>query len=350
MKKRKMYSTATIVAFSAVFVGATGVSADQPVFKDVSDTHPYAEAIYTLSAAGIINGMGDGTFKPDAPVTRGQAAKMIAGTFQLETVNVENPNFTDVSTSNLYFGPIAALIATGLVGGYDDQTFRPNENITHGQIKEIVTNTIYAFPIDIDQLFTLSKVNYSENKEITRGELASILVTVYTMIHTPNDHFKLSIMHVNDTHARVEMFPKLMTAVKEQRANTPDALLLHAGDVFSGTLYFNEFEGQADLPFLNALKFDAITLGNHEFDLGSSAEGHKALADFIKAAHFPVLSANIDFTKDTLFTGLFTDLISSEPENGKIYAGMIKEINGEKVGIFGLTTAETKDISSPGSI
>ncbi len=45
-----------------------------------------------------------------------------------------------------------------------------------------------------------------------------------------------------------------------------------------------------------------------------------------------------------------TDLISSEPENGKIYNGIIKEVNGEKVGIFGLTTAETKDISSPGAI
>ena len=350
MKKSKMYSTATIAALSAIFVGTAGVSADQTIFKDVSESHVYSEAIYALYAAGIVHGTGDGNFKPDLSVTRGQAAKMIAGTLKLDTENVENPNFTDVSSSNHYYGAIAALFATGLADGNSDQTFRPNDNITHSDVKEIITNTLTAYPIDSDSLFTDSKVNYTADKNITRGELASILSTVYTMLNAPNNNYKLSIMHVNDTHGRVEMFPKLMTAVKEQRAKTPDALLLHAGDVFSGTLYFNEFNGQADLPFLNALKFDAITLGNHEFDLGSSAEGHKALADFIKAAQFPVLSANVDFSKDNLFTGLFTDLISSEPENGKIYAGMVKEINGEKVGIFGLTTAETKDISSPGSI
>jgi 5'-nucleotidase / UDP-sugar diphosphatase len=350
MKKSKMYSTATIVTLSAVFVGTAGVSADQTIFKDVSESHVYSEAIYALNAAGIVHGTGDGTFKPDLSVTRGQAAKMISGTLKLDTENVENPNFTDVSTSNHYYSSIAALFATGLAGEYSDQTFRPNDNITHSDVKEIITKTLDAYPIDSDSLFTVSKVNYTADKNITRGELASILSTVYTLLNTPNNNYKLSIMHANDTHARVEMFPKLMTAVKEQREKTPEALLLHAGDVFSGTLYFNEFEGQADLPFLNALKFDAMTLGNHEFDLGSSKEGHKALAEFIKAANFPILSANVDFTDDALFTGLFTDLISSEPENGKIYAGMIKEINGEKVGIFGLTTAETKDISSPGSV
>ncbi|RKJ51268.1 bifunctional metallophosphatase/5'-nucleotidase, partial [Butyricicoccus sp. 1XD8-22] len=96
--------------------------------------------------------------------------------------------------------------------------------------------------------------------------------------------------------------------------------------------------------------YDVMTFGNHEFDLGSSAEGHQALVDFIEAAKFSFVSSNIDFTKDSKFTGLFNDLVSSDPENGKIYSGIVKEIDGEKVGIFGLTTAETENISSPGSI
>ena len=93
-----------------------------------------------------------------------------------------------------------------------------------------------------------------------------------------------------------------------------------------------------------------MTFGNHEFDLGSITEGHKALADFIKGAKFPFVSSNVDFSKDENLQGLFSDLISSEPENGKIYNGIVKEVNGEKVGIFGLTTAETEDISSPGKV
>lgn len=157
-------------------------------------------------------------------------------------------------------------------------------------------------------------------------------------------------MHSNDTHANLANIARKVTAVKEVRAKKPNALLLDAGDVFSGTLYFNEFKGQADLAFMNLMKYDVMTFGNHEFDLGATPEGHQALVDFIKGSQFPFVSSNVDFSKDTKFTGLFTDLISSEPQNGKIYNGIIKEVNGEKVGIFGLTTAETKDISSPGSI
>lgn len=155
---------------------------------------------------------------------------------------------------------------------------------------------------------------------------------------------------MNDTHASLANAAKTVTAVKQVRDEKPEALLLHAGDVFSGTLYFNEFKGQADLAIMNLMKYDAMTFGNHEFDLGSTPEGHQALVDFIKGANFPFISSNVDFSGDEKFTGLFSDLISSEPEKGKIYNGVIKEVNGEKIGIFGLTTAETIDISSPGNV
>ncbi|MEK3978687.1 choice-of-anchor I family protein [Psychrobacillus sp. FSL K6-2836] len=165
-----------------------------------------------------------------------------------------------------------------------------------------------------------------------------------------DEYFQLSLMHVNDIHANTDKAPKLVTAVKEVRTAKPDALLLDAGDVFSGTLYFNEFLGQADLEFMNLMKVDAMTFGNHEFDLGSSPEGHQALVDFIKAADFLFVSSNVDFTKDDKFTGLFNTKISTNPEKSNIYTGIVKEVNGEKVGIFGLTTAETADIASPGKI
>ncbi len=157
-------------------------------------------------------------------------------------------------------------------------------------------------------------------------------------------------MHTNDTHANLDNIAKVVTAVKEVRAERPNAQLISAGDVFSGTLYFNEFQGQADLEFMNLMGYDVMTFGNHEFDLGSSVEGHKALADFIRGAKFPFVSANVDFSKDENLKGLFNDLISSKPKKGKIYSGMVKEIDGEKVGFFGLTTAETQAISSPGEV
>lgn len=82
-------------------------------------------------------------------------------------------------------------------------------------------------------------------------------------------------MHTNDTHAHLDNAAKRTTAIKNIRAKNPDALLLDAGDVFSGTLYFNEFRGQADLKLMNLMGYDAMTFGNHEFDLGSSQKGIK---------------------------------------------------------------------------
>ncbi|MEK4229460.1 5'-nucleotidase C-terminal domain-containing protein [Solibacillus sp. FSL H8-0538] len=349
-KSRKFYTAALLSSVTAVAVGVTGVSAAQS-FSDVSESHIHSESIELLTKAGIIKGFRDGTFKPDASVTRGQAAKMIVGVLGLDTKDVTNPNFADIKPSNQYYNAIAILENLGFVKAFEDNTFRPSAPITHAEAAAIFTTIGELTTDEALALVTGSGIEFNPTKNTTRAELASILALILLAGEEEEvEGYELSILHVNDTHGRVETFPQLITAVKEQKAEKPDALLLHAGDAFSGTLYFNEFLGQADVQFLNAMEFDAMTLGNHEFDLGGSAEGHKALVDFIKAAKFPILTSNVNFSGDAKFTGLFTDLISSEPENGKIYSGMVKEINGEKVGIFGLTTEETKDISFVGSV
>ncbi|CAH2717288.1 hypothetical protein BACCIP111895_04479 [Neobacillus rhizosphaerae] len=160
----------------------------------------------------------------------------------------------------------------------------------------------------------------------------------------PPEHkaIDLSIMHVNDTHANVEQYPKLTNAVKEVRGQKPNALLVDAGDVFSGTLYFNQYLGQADLGFMNDLGYDAMTFGNHEFDKDS-----KVLADFIKEMKFPLVSANVNVTKDPLLGPLFKNEIKTDSKGGSIYPAIIKEVDGEKVGIFGLTTEDTTFLANP---
>ncbi len=166
-----------------------------------------------------------------------------------------------------------------------------------------------------------------------------------------NEKFTLNVMHTNDTHANVDNatnninVAKKMTAIKSVRAEKPSALLLDAGDVFSGTLYFNEFKGLADLEFMNLAGYDAMTFGNHEFDVGTAV-----LADFVKEASFPFVSANVNFTNDANLKSRFhNDLTTNNPAGGQIYNGIIKVVNGEKIGIFGLTTEETPTISSPGA-
>ncbi len=160
--------------------------------------------------------------------------------------------------------------------------------------------------------------------------------------------FEMTIIHSNDTHANIDNAPKRATLIKQLRTENANNLLLDAGDVFSGTLYFNTFQGQADLELMNYMEYDAMVFGNHEFDLGASAEGHAALAEFVGNADFPMLGANIDFSEDANMSPLVAgEAFTKTAANGQIYSGVVKEVNGEEVGIFGLTTAETADISSP---
>ena len=165
----------------------------------------------------------------------------------------------------------------------------------------------------------------------------------------PTGEYTLRIAHVNDVHAHLDPvnttvffegtktyldlggMPRLAQKVGELReAGGPDLLLLHAGDAFQGTLYFTRFKGQASLEFMNLLAFDAMTTGNHEFDKGPAV-----LADFIRKADFPVVSANVDASADPDLSGLIKPYV-------------IKTMGREKVGIIGLTTAQTAVASQPG--
>ncbi|MFJ5769594.1 bifunctional metallophosphatase/5'-nucleotidase [Psychrobacillus sp. NPDC093180] len=242
-----------------------------------------------------------------------------------------------LENATIFLNPVAQNSKVDLSGTNATKITIENNNVTEISVPENVTTITLAEGVSGESLKVTDKTG--KEKEVT-----------FEPVETPKENFNLSIMHTNDTHASLDNVAKRVTAVKEVRDEKPNALLLDAGDVMSGTLYFNEFQGMADLEFMNLMKYDAMTFGNHEFDLGSSAEGLQALKDFVEAAKFPFVSANVDFSKDDKFTGLFSDVISSKPEEGKIYQGIIKEIDGEKVGIFGLTTAETASLSSPGKV
>ncbi|GMK40970.1 hypothetical protein PCCS19_40260 [Paenibacillus sp. CCS19] len=153
--------------------------------------------------------------------------------------------------------------------------------------------------------------------------------------------FELRVLHTNDTHAHLDSVARRVTAIKNARND--NTLLLDAGDVFSGTLYFNKYEGLADLWFMKELGYDVMTFGNHEFDKGPAT-----LKTFIQGASFPFVSSNINFVTEPNLSPLFSASVGEPGESGHIYPAIIREVNGEKVGIFGLTTPDTAALSSPG--
>ncbi|GIN64100.1 hypothetical protein J27TS8_40930 [Robertmurraya siralis] len=361
--KRFLATAATTVMVASAIVPAA--SAATASFKDVSAN--YKDAVDFLVSKGA-NGLNATTFGIANDIKRVDAAVLLANVLGLDTKNVKDSGFTDVPLRAK--GAVNALKAAGITSGKSSKLFGSDDKITRGEIaiwvqkgfnltgesKHPFKDVNSRYEEAVRALFShsitkgINASNFGVTNQVKRGDYAIFL---YKAAQLDNGAFKLSIMHTNDTHAHLEMAAKRSTAIKEVRATKPDALLLDAGDVFSGTLFFNKFEGQADLEVMNYMKYDAMTFGNHEFDLGSSSEGHKALSEFVKNADFPFVSANVDFSKDSLFSttykgGTIADIDADV--DGKIFDGVIKEVNGEKVGIFGLTTEETVTISSPGAV
>ncbi|MBZ5202065.1 5'-nucleotidase C-terminal domain-containing protein [Planomicrobium chinense] len=192
--------------------------------------------------------------------------------------------------------------------------------------------------------------------KVFKATIAAALTASVIGVQAPADvkaaepgDFELTIMHTNDTHANLDNVATRAAIVNDIRGKKPNNLLLDAGDVFSGTLYFNTFQGQADMTFMNMMKYDAMTFGNHEFDLGS-VDNHQALDEFVAEADFPFVSANVDFAANEFLGEWQHKEYTADYGDGEIYNGIIKEVNGEEIGIFGLTTEETASISSPADV
>ena len=114
-----------------------------------------------------------------------------------------------------------------------------------------------------------------------------------------DESFELTIMHTNDVHGHHEPqrngdggAARQATVVQQIRAEVDNHLLLDGGDRFTGTLFHVQYRGQDSVQIMNAIGYDAMALGNHEFD-----DGSEILANFVAGLNFPALSANIDFQR-----------------------------------------------------
>ncbi len=147
---------------------------------------------------------------------------------------------------------------------------------------------------------------------------------------TQSELVKLTILHTNDWHSRIEPFAddggrnanlggavRRMNLIQSIREKEKDLLLLDSGDIFQGTPYFNFFKGELEFKIMSKMGYDFATIGNHDFDVG--LEGlHRQLPH----ADFKFLSSNYDFS-DTLLAE------STHPH-------AVVRKNGVKVGLFGL--------------
>jgi hypothetical protein len=111
-------------------------------FSDVAPTHPFYESIQRMVAHGIISGYSDGTFRPQNNATRGQISKVVANAAGFEEP-VSGQRFSDVAPTHPFYESIQRMVAHGIISGYSDGTFRPQNNATRGQIAKIVSNAFF---------------------------------------------------------------------------------------------------------------------------------------------------------------------------------------------------------------
>ena len=145
-----------------------------------------------------------------------------------------------------------------------------------------------------------------------------------------NSEHQLTILHTNDQHSRIEPFDssysrnpnqggfaRRASLVNKIRSEEKNVLLLDSGDIFQGTPYFNFFGGELEFRLMSMMKYDASTMGNHDFDNG--LEGFQKV---LPNAKFPFICSNYDF-KNTILDG--------KTEQYKVF-----NKNGIRIGIFGI--------------
>ena len=165
----------------------------------------------------------------------------------------------------------------------------------------------------------------------------SIVLTICLLTFVFAQGTTITLLHVNDTHSHLDAFgpkdaslkgtlggiAKAATAIGRVRATEDNVLLVHSGDFMVGDFFFNQYFGVPELQIMRQLGFDAMAVGNHEFD-GGAQTLYSVLTTAFSGSGFPLLSANLDLSG---FPAL----------KNYVFPSIIKECGGVKVGIFGMT-------------
>lgn len=169
-----------------------------------------------------------------------------------------------------------------------------------------------------------------------RLSLMLILTMVVTLVFAPiasvyadEDSVVITIVHTNDTHSRVDAgigFAKVATKIEEIKESNPNTLVVDAGDTLHGQTFATISKGESILDLMNAIGYDVMTPGNHDFNYGQ-----ERLLELTGYANFPIISSNLVKSDGTTLLDPY----------------IIKEIGGLRIGIFGLSTPETAYKTNP---
>jgi len=229
-------------------------------FKDLSPVVPASSYVGALKMLGVVSGYSNGTFRPDAAITREEAITML-----LRAVGVKDPiviesevakykDFADVSSWAK--GYVTYATSKGILIVYSDGTLKPKASLTTTQIASIIVNA--RFP-------------------------------VVTILHTNDFHMYLLGSTNATTKKPIGGSARIYTLVQQERAYNPNTLLVDAGDIIGGGPPIGAFfYGKDVIEVYNAMGYDIATTGNHEFDWG-----YAKFKEITAPANYKYINANI---------------------------------------------------------
>jgi len=165
--------------------------------------------------------------------------------------------------------------------------------------------------------------------------------------------YTLNIVHINDLHSRIEPinkydstckaednaegkcfggYARVATKIAELREQFKDEnlIVLDAGDQYQGSLMYTTYKGDVEIELMEKVGFDAMAVGNHEFD-----DGPEGLLKLVDGVSFPVISGNIDVSQSDIL-------------KGKVTNHVVLEVGGQKIGVISALATDTSETSSPG--
>ena len=198
-----MKKVITLVLAAAVLLSCVSVFADTAAmvkFSDVDAATSVGAAIYKLAEAGVVNGCGDGTFKPDGSLTRAELCKMVNLVFGYK--DADSQNFSDVNASDWFSSYVAVAKKAGYISGYGDGKFHGRDSLTREQVCVILSRIVKLYDIpytgkindDVSEwakdavnkvlanklMNTDTNGNFRAKQNITRSELAVVLSSFLT--------------------------------------------------------------------------------------------------------------------------------------------------------------------------
>jgi len=169
--------------------------------------------------------------------------------------------------------------------------------------------------------------------------LATLSLVAMAIVVNAQDEetFNLTVLHTNDTHSHHQAeggeggAARMAAVIDQVRGAEENVVLLDGGDRFTGTLFHTFYLGADNAQIMNMMAYDAMALGNHEFD-----NGDDVLAEFVTSLDFPALAANVDFSESPTLADIGIEQYT------------VIDVNGTSVGVIGLVTPDTPELSSPG--